>query len=75
MFSLYKVIFPEIIKVSVKFSLHKSEDKFVHVHSMKIYGTVEAYIHSFVTSTLDDDEWSTTLPGCFYYRERTPTTR
>jgi hypothetical protein len=74
-FRLDKVIFPEMVKVSDKFSPHKSKDKFVPVHCMKTYGRVEASIYSFFTSTLDDEEeWSATRPCRFSYRERNPTT-
>jgi len=37
---------------------------------MKTYGGVEVQLHTFLTSALDGDEWSTSRTGCFTPRER-----
>jgi len=33
---------------------------------------VEVYLHSFITSALDTDEWSTSCPSCFTCGKKTP---
>jgi hypothetical protein len=39
---------------------------------MKAYGGVDIYIHIFLISALDGDEWSTSRPGRFTPGERAP---
>ena len=36
----------------------KGKGKFISVHNMKGYGKVEVLDHIFLTSLIDDDEWS-----------------
>jgi len=38
---------------------------------MKI-SEVKGSIHEFLTSTIDEDEWSTTLPRSFTLRQKNP---
>jgi len=33
---------------------------------------VDVYLHSFLISTLDGDEWSASIHGCFTSRKRVP---
>jgi len=40
---------------------------------MKIYWGVESYLHAFLTSALDGDEWPAPCPGRFTLREKTAT--
>jgi hypothetical protein len=42
---------------------------------MKKYGGVEVYLHSFLTSVIDEDELSVSCPGCFTPGERAPRTQ
>jgi hypothetical protein len=37
---------------------------------MKVYWGVELWLHAFLTSALDGDEWSASSPGRFTPRER-----
>jgi len=39
---------------------------------MKTYEGVEVYLHAFLTSQLDGDKWSASLPGRFILMERAP---
>jgi hypothetical protein len=41
---------------------------------MKTYWGLEVYLHAFLISALDGDEWSASLPGRFTPRERAPGT-
>jgi hypothetical protein len=45
-------------------------------HAMKTYGgSVEVYLHSFLTLALDGGEWSASRPGRFTPGEKAPGTR
>jgi hypothetical protein len=50
----------------------KGTGKIVPVHGMKAYVVVEIQFHSFLTSTLDGDEWSASCDSHFIPREITP---
>jgi hypothetical protein len=39
---------------------------------VKAYWGVDVYLHEFLTSTLDEGEWSASRPGRFIPRERVP---
>jgi hypothetical protein len=41
---------------------------------MKMYVGVKVYLHAFLTSALDGNEWSASHPGPFTLRERAPGT-
>jgi hypothetical protein len=41
---------------------------------MKTYWGMEVYLHAFLTSVLDGDEWSASGSGRFIRRERAPDT-
>jgi hypothetical protein len=41
---------------------------------MKAYGEEDVYLHAFLTSVLDGDEWSVSRPGRFNPMERAPGT-
>jgi hypothetical protein len=41
---------------------------------MKVYGGVDVWIYSFLTSALAGGEWSASLPGRFTPEERDPGT-
>jgi len=58
----------QTVGVSIKLSLC-----IIKCHSMKRYGGVEAWLHTFLTLALDGGEWSGSCPGCFTLQERAPT--
>jgi hypothetical protein len=44
---------------------NNNNNKVVPFHAMKAYWGEEVYLHSFLSSAPDGDEWSTSLPGRF----------
>ena len=52
------------------------EGKYILVDVMKAYAClgVEVYLHSYLISVLDGDEWSASRPSRFIYRKRAPFT-
>jgi len=43
-------------------------------HAIKTCGRVDEYLHAFLTSVLEGDEWSTSCPARFTAGERNPGT-
>jgi hypothetical protein len=50
----------------------KLEIKVVTVHTMKAYGGMKVYLHTFLTLALDNGDWSALWPSHVTTRERAP---
>lgn len=47
----------------------ESEGKVIQVAAVKAYGAVEVYLHEFLTSALDEGEFSVSRPSRFAHRK------